>query len=258
MVDLRHLSAFLKPSQEMANFICHELARGKNKVPTYTPFIVPELSKAPCPVASQSLSSALAKWQSGARQAQRASEPQLVPFQAWLLYQLRFVFTAEICGAWQLFGGLAAQLSHLSIVLHLSTVETMAVALSYDRLVKAFLAEKARAREEGSSQQVPAAENEFSRILSTEQQHFRHQALLENPRPTAVPKKEPKPAKSIAKTPKDETKHNKPAWKPKGQARKRSLSRDHVDRRGRSPRKAENQPKRRKENAPNPKEYKKR
>ena len=226
----------------------------------YTPFIAPELSKSPWPVASQSHSAALAKWQASARLAQRSSEPQLVPFQAWLLYQLRFVFTAEICGAWQLFGGLAAQLSHLSIVLHLSTVETMAVAFSYDRLVKAYLAEKARSREEGSSQNVPGAENEFARVLSNEQQHFRHQALLENPRQPVIPKKESKLPQTPMKTSKDAAKTPKPAWKPKGVARKRSASRgdrERVERRGRSPRKVENPPKRRKENAQNSKGYKK-
>ena len=122
----------------MANFTSQELARGLNKIPTYTPFIVPDLAKTPWTVASQAHSAALSKWQSSARQANRASEPQLVPFQVWILYQLRFVMTAELCGAWQLFGGHVSQLNRLSIALHLSRVETMAVALSYGRLVKAF------------------------------------------------------------------------------------------------------------------------
>ena len=254
MVDFRGLSAFLKPSQEMANFISQELARGMNKIPTYPPFIVPELSKTPWPVASQAHSAALTKWQSSARQANRASDPQLVPFQAWLLYQLRFIMTAEVCGAWQLFGGLTAQLNHLSIVLHLSTVETMAVALSYDRLVKAFLAEKARAREE-HSQPGPGAENEFMAILSTEQQLFRQQALLENPR-TAVSTamKEVKPKKAL---PKSSAQHETPksdkgAWKVK---RKRSASRQHSPRK-RSPFRKDNPQKRRKEND-TPKDFKK-
>ena len=245
MVDFKGLSAFLKPSQDMANFISQELARGMNKIPTYTPFIVPELSKPPWPVASQAHSAALAKWQTSARQATRISEPQLVPFQAWLLYQLRFIMTAEVCGAWQLFGGLTAQLNHLSIVLHLSTVETMAVALSYDRLVKAFLAEKARARED-NSQPGPGAENEFATVLSTEQPHFRQQAILDNPRSTiSTAMKETKLKKTTPKasTSREAPKSEKPVWKPK---RKRSASRPRSPRQ-RSPLRKDNPPKRRKE-----------
>ena len=232
VVDFRGISAFLKPSQDMANFISQELARVKNKIPTYTPFIAPALEKAPWPVASQAHSLALTKWQSNARQASRPTQPQLVPFQAWILYQLRFLATAEICGAWLLYGGLVAQLNHLSITLHLATVESMAVALSYDRLAQAHLAEKARARED-LSQPAPAAvaENEFSKILSNEQPHFRQQAINENPRQLATnAKREPKTPKhsknqARGPQPKSEVKNAKPAWGDnRFQKRKRSAS----------------------------------
>ena len=198
MVDLRHIAVFLKPPHGVGNSICQELARGENKAPTYTPCIVPELSKSPRPVASQARATALAKWQSGARQAQRASEPHLPPSQAWLLYQPRFIFTAEICGAWLLFGGLAALLNHLSIALRLSNVDAMAVALSHDRLSMTFFAEKARAVDEGSSQPLPEAGNEFSKMPSVEQKHFRQLDLLGNPRIIADPKKGPEAYQNIS------------------------------------------------------------
>ena len=86
-----------------------------------------------------------------------------------MLYRLRFIFTAEIFGDWQLFGGLAAQLSHFPIVLHLPTVGTMAVSLPRGRIVGSFSAEKSRARDEGSSQPLPADGNEFPEMPSAEQ-----------------------------------------------------------------------------------------
>ena len=47
MVYFRGLSAFLKPTQDMANFFSQELGRGENKTPSYAPFIVPDVAKAP-------------------------------------------------------------------------------------------------------------------------------------------------------------------------------------------------------------------
>ena len=152
--------------------------------------------------------------------------------------------------------GLESQFSHLSIALHLATVETMGVAFPYGRLVKAYLAGKALSREElAHPLPVSAAINKFSRILSTAQPQFLQQALSENPRTTAAPKREPKPKKA-AKTPKGAPRTTKtPAWASK---RKRSVSRVRSVRRGRSPRKAEHPAKRRKENATNPRDAKKR
>ena len=50
--DLSSIGGFLKPTQEMANFIILELARGRSKVPAYTPFIVPDVSAAPWAISS--------------------------------------------------------------------------------------------------------------------------------------------------------------------------------------------------------------
>ena len=52
-VSLGGIIGLLKPTQEMANYISLGLSRGRNKVPAYTPFIVPGVSDAPWSVASQ-------------------------------------------------------------------------------------------------------------------------------------------------------------------------------------------------------------
>ena len=218
MLDFRGLSSFLNPSHAMENFISQELDRRWSKIPTYKPSIVPALEKSPWPVSSQSLSAALAKWQPDARQASRPSVPQLAPFQARLLYQFRFVMTAEICGDWPQFGGLGPQLNRLSIVLHLETVGSMAISLSYGRLVKAYLSEKSRAREE-HSQPAPVAApagNEFAKILPIEHPLFPQQAIRENPRNVAAPKREHKPAKHPKISRKTKLKYRNPHGNPSG------------------------------------------
>ena len=138
-VDLRNLGGFLKPNQPMVNYVSKELAIGKLKVPSYTPYIVPNLAEAPWPPSSEHVT-AITKW-SSTRQAKGAAGPQAIPLNAWLLYQLRFIFAADVCGAWACFGGVAAQLNHLSVVLHIATVDAIGVALTYDQLLKAHLEE---------------------------------------------------------------------------------------------------------------------
>ena len=76
--------------------------------------------------------------------------PQAVPTQAWMLYQMRLLLTAELMGALSTFGGLPADLAHLSIVLNLATTDSVAVAMVYGRLVKQNLEENARARSEAT------------------------------------------------------------------------------------------------------------
>ena len=55
------------------------------------------------------------------------------------------MITADLCDDWLPFGGLAAQLNNLSIILHLATTESIAVALAYDSILPAHLGELARA-----------------------------------------------------------------------------------------------------------------
>ena len=52
--------------------------------------------------------------------------------QAWLLYQLRFLIAADLACAWTGFGGLAAQLNHLSIVMNISITYSDATTKEYN------------------------------------------------------------------------------------------------------------------------------
>ena len=57
-----------------------------------------------------------------------------------------FLFAADLCSAFEGFGGLSAQLSHLSTLLELSILESVGVALAYRRIVTTKLQERARQR----------------------------------------------------------------------------------------------------------------
>ena len=47
--DLRGIGGFLKPNDPMVNYVGRELAIGKTKVPSHTPFIAPNLADVPRP-----------------------------------------------------------------------------------------------------------------------------------------------------------------------------------------------------------------
>ena len=178
--DFSQIGAFLKPNQLMANYVSRELARGKCQTPPYTPYIVPDLSLAPWPVPTAEHTSALARWKAN-KQAPKAGTP-LMPFPTWTLLRLRFIFTADLCGAWSPFGGIAAQLNNFSILLHLSAVESIAVAWAYDSILSAHLEELARSRADRTAGDV-----NFAELLSTENHRFKMQAIAQAGRPANAP-----------------------------------------------------------------------
>ena len=73
------------------------------------------------------------------RQSSKDPEIHQIPFQGGASYRLRFIFTADICGAWSAFGGLSAQMGHLSAGLHLSTSESTPAAFPYGKLLSIHL-----------------------------------------------------------------------------------------------------------------------
>ena len=208
--DLSGLGGFLKPNQTMVNYVSRELAVGKLKVPSYTPYIVPNPAEAPWPVDSAEHRAAIAKWNSN-RQASRSSNPQLLPLNAWLLYQLRFIFSADLCGAWSTFGGLSAQLNHLSVVLHLATTEAIGTALTYDQLLKAHLEELARSRANRTTGSV-----DFAQLLSHEQHTFKLQAIHQHVKPELPVKNKKK-----EKEKKEKEKEKEKTWIPKEEYKKK-------------------------------------
>ena len=56
----------------------------------------------------------------------------MTPFTAWVLYRIRLIFTADICGAWSSFGGAVAHLNILSAVLNIAAADNAQSAFLYD------------------------------------------------------------------------------------------------------------------------------
>ena len=113
------------------------------------------------------------------------------------MYRMRFIFAADICGAWLPFGGLSAQLNNFPVLLHLATTENIATPMAYDSLLSAHLAESARARAERTVGAV-----DFADLLSTERARSQIQAAAQCVRaPNIPPVKQLKNERKVDKKP---------------------------------------------------------
>ena len=93
---------------------------------------------------------------------------------------MRFLIAAELCHAFEHFGGFANQLSHLGTVLSLSITEHIGIALAYHRVFNRKLQEKARQRIPGPGPYVELlAEQNFTLL----EQAKREYALTAAPPP---------------------------------------------------------------------------
>ena len=168
---LSSLSAFFLPDQDQVNWIKKEVAIAASKDPPFVPYLAPKLWEHPWMPSDQDHTGARSRWLGYSKQAKRSIAPQTMTIQAFALYHLRFVFAADLCKAWQPFGGLGPQFAHLSSVLHLSVTESVGIALAYHRLVCQKLQEKARRR-------APALAD-FTALLAAESFTLKEQAKKE-------------------------------------------------------------------------------
>ena len=132
--------------QEMVNWVNRQRAIAPSKDPPYVPYLAPKLSGAPWVVPNADHASARTSWIAYSRQARRAASPQETSIQSFSLYHMRFVFAAELCGAFGNFGGLATHLSHFPTILNLSITESVGTALAYHQIFPNKLQERARQR----------------------------------------------------------------------------------------------------------------
>ena len=93
------------------------------------------------------------------------------PFHAWALYRLRFVIAADLCAAWIPFGGLSSQHNNLSIIPHLATTESIAVALARDSIPPRSIGGIS------ACDNRTAGSVDFMDMLHSEQQRFKIQAI---------------------------------------------------------------------------------
>ena len=140
----------------MVNLFTKEFALAGKKGPPFIPFVVPDIRKKPWRVPLASHERANKAWVDSTSTKIKDS-PQQVSLHAWLLYTLRYIFTGDLSDSWYAFGGLSAQLNHLSVVLHLAVSENATLAIHYDRELRLHLQRLSRSRD---------AEVEYYQILS--------------------------------------------------------------------------------------------
>ena len=156
-LPLVSLSGLLIPDQRMVNEISELLARGQATSPPYTPYAFMPLNKEPWAPALFERKKSIEGWNS--RMTTLKSD-QSLSFQAWILYRLRFCFSAAACGAWDLYGGLIGQINNIGVILNLAVVENVGVALKYFDFLHTQLESSARSR---------AADVDYFKLLSEEQ-----------------------------------------------------------------------------------------
>ena len=200
--DLPSLGALMKPNRPTANYVSRELGRVKLQIPSYAPYIAPDLSESPWPVPIAEHTAAMTRWR-GSRQASKMDKHLQLPFTAWVLYRLRFISAADICGAWSSFGGLAAQLNGLSLVLNIDAMDNIQTVLIYDALLPNRLEALTRSRAE----RVHGATDSTS-LLSTEQLPF---LTLAASQADGAASKEKRPIKDVSK----DKKKKKQPWVPR-------------------------------------------
>ena len=142
-LNFEQLRGRLRPDQQMANAISAELARALATTPTYTPFVTVELVKKPWAPNSADHVKAVESW---AARMKNFKSPQPLSIQAWLLYMLRFLIAADVCKAWESFGGMIAQVNNLGAILNIAITENVATAIMCDTHLRTHLADLARAR----------------------------------------------------------------------------------------------------------------
>ena len=141
-VNLSSISGLLRPSQEMVNLVSEQIARGEANPQPFVPYVTADYHAHPWLPRINAHSNALATWKTKNNGARKKA----IAFQMRMHHHYRFVFAAEMDNAWTHFGGLAAQLNHISVLLSLASLETAGYAIRYHDSLVSTLAECARAR----------------------------------------------------------------------------------------------------------------
>ena len=181
--SMNNLTGMLAPDQEMTNFFSSEFAKAKLKRPPYIPFVIPDLKEQPWRPFYPAHTRAFENWQK-LNSSHKKPTPMDTSFQAWTLYNMRFIISGELTGAWRTFGGISAQWSHFGLILNMAVVENATIAMAYEKNFRLEAAHLARMR---------ADEIDWVKYLSTEDEIIKKNVLrdLGHTTSTFLPKKGP-------------------------------------------------------------------
>lgn len=126
------------PDQDMGNATSIEIPRAQNIAHRYHPYVVPLLAEAPWVAPTSDRTNAIARLCENTRDKRKRNRKE-IRYQRWITYQIRFITASHLCNAFDTFGGIAPQFNHLDIRPNMSIAESVATAISYDRLVKTHL-----------------------------------------------------------------------------------------------------------------------
>ena len=127
----------------MANEVSEAMAKAEAFIPPYKPYIAPDYSLRPWLPHMAVHANALNKWETRVARVQGKQE---LSFQMWLRRHMRFVFAAGLCRDWDSSGGLAAQLSQITLLLSLASTGNCAQSILYRKELARFLSGGARGR----------------------------------------------------------------------------------------------------------------
>ena len=199
--DLSQITGIAKPDQLMVNEISRQLTAASFTVPPYVPFVTADLSSTPWRPTGSEHKRARETWKS---RVKGFGSRQEISLQAWLLHTFRFIISADICGAWASFGGLAAQISGMAVVLAIAVTDTAQIAIEYDRRLRNYAAELARERREGVN---------FAELISTENELTKRRVISEIAQESQTRTKFPPNATGKGKKPDSRT--SKKSWSAK-------------------------------------------
>ena len=163
--NLSGLASGLVPNQPMVNDISRQLAEGELCHPAYTAFPTAHLQDEPWKPDLSTHDRAAEDWK---KRMTGLRSSQSISFQAYVLYSLRFIFSAHMVSAWEPFGGISAQLNALAVMLNISVVEHGGIAIDYDIAIRKHCAALARQRR---------SDIDYAHLLSHENPEIRKQVL---------------------------------------------------------------------------------
>ena len=130
-VNLSPLAGSLRPTQEMVNLLSEQIARGEADPQPFFPYVTADYHQNPWLPRITAHANALTAWKT----KNNGSRKKAIAFQMRMHRHYRFIFAAEIVGAWTPFGGLAAQLNHVAVLLSLASLENAGHAIRYHELL---------------------------------------------------------------------------------------------------------------------------
>ena len=136
------ISGTLRPAQDMASAISEEIAKGESNPQPPHPYMIPNYHERPWLPRITAHITAYHTW----KNKTTGSKKQAISLQMRLHHHMRFIMTAEMCSLWTPFGGIAAQLNHIAVLLSLETLESAGFAIRYRELLIRTLADHSRTR----------------------------------------------------------------------------------------------------------------